>query len=65
MIIHKLNENTDKISKLFEAEYDSIKNSKAIFTDDNFIYRLDFPDQNELKDFIEDLIELYNSREEE
>ena len=65
MIVHKMNEDTDKVSKLFEAEYNNMRNSKAVFTNDssNFIYRLSFPEQDELKCFIEDLIELYNSRE--
>jgi hypothetical protein len=73
MIVHKLNENTDKVIKLFEAEYTGVKLGKAIFTGHggyvdkigpyDLVYRFDFPDREELKEFIEDLIELYNSSE--
>lgn len=65
MIVHKHNDRTDKTQWMFEAEYGSTTNGKAYFTDVNNsnTYRLSFPDQEELKEFIEDLIELYNSRE--
>lgn len=73
MIVHKLNTNTGKSKELFDADFNQIRKGKAEFvgegkyidsigTYDN-IYRLDFPDQDELKEFIEELIELYNSRE--
>lgn len=73
MIVHKLDGNTGKTKALFEAEFDCIRKGKAEFigegkyidsigsVDDT--YRLDFPDQEELKDLIESLIELYNDRE--
>lgn len=73
MIVHVYNDDTGKTKMLFEAEYDQIRQGKALFTGEGkYIdsigptyktYRLDFPHQNELKEFIEDLIELYNSRE--
>jgi hypothetical protein len=73
MIVHRSNGNTGAVKKLFDAEYEGVRNEKAYFKGyggyikhvglyDN-TYRLTFPDQNELKVFIEDLIELYNSRE--
>ena len=74
MIVHKLNGYTGKTKLLFEAEFDCVRNGKAVFTGELYgssigsyddKYRLDFPDQEELKEFIEELIELYNSREEE
>ena len=73
MIVHKLNGTTDKMKKLFEAEFSEIRKGKAEFVgsgkyidsigsyDDT--YRLDFPHQEELREFIESLIELYNDRE--
>lgn len=73
MIIHKLNTNTGRIKKLFEAEFDGVQNGKARFRGEggyidsigpfDNIYRLDFPDQDELRSFIEELIELFNSKE--
>jgi hypothetical protein len=65
MIVHKHNDRTDKTQWMFEAEYNGKINDKAYFTDVNNsnTYRLSFLDQEELKEFIEDLIELYNSRE--
>jgi|LakMenE18May11ns_1017448.scaffolds.fasta_scaffold9519120_2 hypothetical protein len=74
MIVHKLNGNTGNTKLLFEAEFDRIRRGKAEFVGEGkYIssigsfdsrYRLDFPNQEELKAFIEELIELYNSREE-
>lgn len=75
MIVHKLNGNNGKTKELFEAEFHQMRLGKAEFVGpgkyidsiggyDN-IYRLDFPDQDELREFIEELIELYNSRETE
>lgn len=54
-----------KTKWMFEAEYDAIVNGRAYFSDvnNNNTYRLDFSDQDELRELIEDLIELYNSRE--
>ena len=74
MIVHKCT-NTGQVRKLFEADFEGIKNGKAHFRSyggytmhigmyDN-LYRLAFPDQDELRIFIEDLIDLYNSREPE
>ena len=65
MIFHKHNDRIDKTKLMFQAEYKGKINDKAYFTDvDNGnTYRLSFTDQEELKEFIEDLIELYNSRE--
>lgn len=72
MQVHKFDGRTDKTTKLFEAEYEGVKKGKVIFSGDGKyidsigqttnLYRLDFTDQDELKDLIEDLIELYNSR---
>lgn len=73
MIVHALNGNTGKTKKLFIAEFKRMRNGKAEFVGEgkyidsigsyDNIYRLDFPEQDELKEFIEELIELYNSRE--
>lgn len=73
MIVHMLDGNTGRTKKLFEAEYDQVRKGKAEFVGEGkYIknigpvdnrYRLDFFCQDELKLFIEDLIELYNSRE--
>ena len=73
MIIHKSNGNTGKVTKVFEGRYISFKNEKAYFKGyggyidkigpyDN-TFRLSFPEQEELKVLIENLIELYNDRE--
>lgn len=73
MILDKYNENKDTLKTVFEGEYEGIVNGKAIFVaDGKYIdsigptyikYRLNFNDQEELREFIEDMIELYNSRE--
>lgn len=54
-----------KTKWMFEAEYDGIRQGKVYFSDvnNNNTYRLDFSDQDELRELIEDLIELHNSRE--
>lgn len=66
MLVHKLYSNTGKTKALFEAEFDLIRKDKAEFVGEyGDKYRLAFPDQEELKEFIEELIELYNSREEQ
>lgn len=69
MIAHILNNNTNKTKKLFEAEFSCVRHGKIEFTGDidymDYTYRFDIPDQKELKELIEDLIELYNSREED
>jgi hypothetical protein len=73
MIVHNFDTNTGKTKQLFDAEFNQIRKGKAEFVGEgkyienigsyDIIYRLDFPDQDELKVFIEELIELYNSRE--
>jgi len=73
MIVHKCNTNTGRVKKLFDAKYDGIKNEKVYFRGEggyiehigpyDNLYRLAFPCQHELRKLIEDLIELYNSKE--
>ena len=75
MIVHKCNTNTGQVRKLFEADFEGIKNGNARFRGEggyvehigpyDNLYRLAFPDQDELRVFIEELIGLYNTREEQ
>jgi hypothetical protein len=72
MILYKTNMNNGK-TKAYETEYEGMKNDKARFKGYggyiknigpyDIVYRLEFNNQKELQNLIEDLIELYNSRE--
>jgi len=69
MIIRMYNQVTDKEKKLLEADYKGKTSAGAVLFNgindyDEKTYRLKFDCQEELKSLIEDLIEIYNSREE-
>ncbi len=56
-----------------DAEYAGIKNGKLRFIETQYtkkytydtVYRFEIPNQDELRELIEDLIEMYNERETE